>query len=36
VLNVVIVVPLLVREIEVVGREAGLRLRDALMELVID
>jgi hypothetical protein len=36
VLNVVIVVPLLVREIEVVGREAGLRLRDDLMELVID
>jgi hypothetical protein len=36
VLNVVIVVPLLVLEIEVVGREAGLRLRDDLMELVID
>jgi hypothetical protein len=36
VLNVVIVVPLLVRESEVVGREVGLRLRDDLMELVID
>lgn len=36
VLNVVIVVSLLVRESEVVGREVGLRLRDDLMELVID
>jgi hypothetical protein len=31
-----IIAPLLVRESEVVGREAGLRLRDDLMELVID